>query len=441
MNNKIGIGIAGLGTVGEGFLKQLKKYKTSNKKTSNFELINIAVKNLRKKRNVITKNLPLIKDTLSLASNPKIDIVIELIGGSSGVAYKLVKKSLMNGKSIITANKALLAIHGNELIKIAEKNNCFISFEAAIAGGIPVVKAIRENLKFNEITKVYGILNGTCNYILTKMETEGKDFNSVLKDAQNLGFAELDPSFDIKGIDAAHKITLLSSLAFNVPVNFSSTYIEGIQNIEIDDFNLVREFGYKIKLLGIAKKKGNFYEQRVHPCLIKSESEIAKVDNELNAVVIEDKVIGKTTLIGPGAGANPTGAAVSADLIDYSRKNFNFPLGMPINVVQKLKNLKISDSNFSYYLRIIGKDEVGVMGRITGILARNKISIDEQKQQHYRKRGYASIVIITHNIKEKVMLKAIKEINNMKRINNKVKFIRIEKNLWAISVKNTQLEF
>ena len=441
MSNKIGIGIAGLGTVGEGFLEQLKKYKTSNKKLSNFELINIAVKNLRKKRNVTTKNLPLTKDTLGLASNPKIGIVIELIGGSSGVAYKLVKKSLLNGKSVITANKALLAIHGNELIKIAEKNNCFISFEAAIAGAIPVVKVIRENLKFNEITKVYGILNGTCNYILTKMETEGKDFNSVLKDAQNLGFAELDPSFDIKGIDAAHKITLLSSLAFNVPVNFSSTYTEGIQNIELDDFNLVKEFGYKIKLLGIAKRKGNFYEQRVHPCLIKSESEIAKVDNELNAVVIEDKVIGKTTLIGPGAGASPTGAAVSADLIDHSRKNFNYPLGMPINVIHKFKNLKISDTNFSYYLRIIGKDEVGVMGRITGILARNKISIDEQKQQHYKKRGYASIVIITHNIKEKVMLKAIKEINNMKRINNKVKFIRIEKNLWAILVKNTQLGF
>ena len=429
MNSKIGIGIAGLGTVGEGFLKQLKKYRINKKNNSNFELVSIAVKNLKKKRNVGIRSLPLTKDTLSLSNNPKVNIVIELIGGSSGTAYKLVKKSLMNGKNVITANKALLAVHGNELIKLAEKNNCSISFEAAIAGGIPIVKVIRENLRFNNISKVYGILNGTCNYILTKMETEGKDFNSVLKVAQNLGFAELDPSFDIKGIDAAHKITLLSSLAFNVPISFSSTFIEGIQGIEIDDFNLASEFGYKIKLLGIAKKQGNFYEQRVHPCMIRSDSEIAKVDNELNAVVVEDEVIGKTTLIGPGAGAGPTGAAVSADLIDFSRKNFNFPLGMSINKTQALKNLKIIDSNFSYYLRIIGKDEVGVMGRITGILAKNKISIDEQKQQRHKKRGYASIVIITHNVREKVMLKAIKEINNMKRINNKVKFIRIEKNL------------
>ena len=429
MNKKLGIGIAGLGTVGEGFLRQLKKYKTNKKSISNFELVSIAVKNLKKKRNVGISNLPLIKDTISLASNPKVDVVIELIGGSSGIAYKLVKKALMNSKNVITANKALLAVHGNELMKIAEKNDCFISYEAAIAGGIPIVKAIRENLRYNDISKVYGILNGTCNYILTKMETEGKDFSSVLKEAQKFGFAELDPSFDIKGIDAAHKITLLSSLAFNLPVNFSSTFIEGIQNIEIDDFKLVNEFGYKIKLLGIAKKQGRFYEQRVHPCLIRSNSEIAKVDNELNAVVVEDKVIGRTTLIGPGAGAGPTGAAVSADLIDFGRKNFNFPLGTSISQTEKLKNLKISDSNFSYYLRIICKDEVGVMGRITGILAKNKISIDEQKQQHYKKRGYASIVIITHNIKEKVMLKAIKEINNMKRNNNKVKFIRIEKSL------------
>ena len=196
-------------------------------------------------------------------------------------------------------------------IKVS-KNNVSISYEAAIAGGIPIVKTVRENLKYNNISKIYGILNGTCNYILTKMEKEGKDFSLVLKDAQKLGFAELDPTFDIKGIDAAHKITLLSSLAFNVPIKFSSTYIEGVDKVELDDFRFAREFGYKIKLLGIAERKKDSYEQRVHPCLVKEDSEIAKVENELNAVVVIDDMIGKTVLIGPGAGGKPT--AIWVDL-------------------------------------------------------------------------------------------------------------------------------
>ena len=317
-------------------------------------------------------------------------------------------------------------MHGNELVKLAEKNNVSISYEAAIAGGIPVVKAVRENLKYNNISKIYGILNGTCNYILTKMEKEGKDFSLVLKDAQKLGFAELDPTFDVKGIDAAHKITLLSSLAFNVPIKFSSTYIEGVDKVELDDFRFAKEFGYKIKLLGVAERKKDSYEQRVHPCLIKEDSEIAKVENELNAVVIIDDMIGKTVLIGPGAGGKPTGAAIVADLIDLNRGNINLPLGNSISQSKKLKNIDILDSSFAYFLKIVVKDEVGVMRRISDILARNKISIDQQKQEHSNKRGYATIVIITHKIKEKIVLKAIKEINNMKRINNKVKFIRIE---------------
>ena len=258
------------------------------------------------------------------------------------------------------------------------------------------------------------------------MEKEGKDFSLVLKDAQKLGFAELDPTFDIKGIDAAHKITLLSSLAFNVPIKFSSTYIEGVDKVELDDFRFAREFGYKIKLLGIAERKKDSYEQRVHPCLVKEDSEIAKVENELNAVVVIDDMIGKTVLIGPGAGGKPTGAAIVADLIDLNRGNINLPLGNSISNAKKLKNIKILDSSFAYYLKIVVKDEVGVMRRISDILARNKISIDQQKQEHSNKRGYATIVIITHKIKEKIFSKAIKEINNMKRINNKVKFIRTE---------------
>ena len=414
------IGIAGFGTVGQGFFSQI------NKNFKNFKVIQIAVKNVKKKRKINLKNIKVTSKVQELAINPNIQVLVECIGGSSGAAYKLVKTAIENKKHIITANKALLAIHGNELVKLAEKNNVSISYEAAIAGGIPIVKTVRENLKYNNISKIYGILNGTCNYILTKMEKEGKDFSLVLKDAQKLGFAELDPTFDIKGIDAAHKITLLSSLAFNVPIKFSSTYIEGVDKVELDDFRFAREFGYKIKLLGVAERKKDSYEQRVHPCLIKEDSEIAKVENELNAVVVIDDMIGKTVLIGPGAGGKPTGAAIVADLIDLNRGNINLPLGNSISNSKKLKNINILDSSFAYYLKIVVKDEVGVMRRISDILARNKISIDQQKQEHSNKRGYATIVIITHKIKEKIFSKAIKEINNMKRINNKVKFIRTE---------------
>ena len=414
------IGIAGFGTVGQGFFSQI------NKNFKNFKVIQIAVKNVKKKRKINLKNIKVTSKVQELAINPNIQVLVECIGGSSGAAYKLVKTAIENKKHIITANKALLAIHGNELVKLAEKNNVSISYEAAIAGGIPIVKTVRENLKYNNISKIYGILNGTCNYILTKMEKEGKDFSLVLKDAQKLGFAELDPTFDIKGIDAAHKITLLSSLAFNVPIKFSSTYIEGVDKVELDDFRFAREFGYKIKLLGIAERKKDSYEQRVHPCLVKEDSEIAKIENELNAVVVIDDMIGKTVLIGPGAGGKPTGAAIVADLIDLNRGNINLPLGNSISNSKKLKNINILDSSFAYYLKIVVKDEVGVMRRISDILARNKISIDQQKQEHSNKRGYATIVIITHKVKEKIFSKAIKEINNMKRINNKVKFIRTE---------------
>ena len=220
MSRSLGVGIAGLGTVGGGFLKQLKNFKTNSKFESNVKIVEIAVKNIKKKRNFNTKNLPLISNALQLASNKEIDVIVELIGGSSGVAYKLVKKALSNKKHVITANKALIATHGNELAAIAEKNNVCLNYEAAIAGGVPIVKAVRENLRFNKISKIYGILNGTCNYILTKMSRDKRGFKDVLKDAQKKGFAELDPTFDIQGIDAAHKISILSSLAFNIKIDF-----------------------------------------------------------------------------------------------------------------------------------------------------------------------------------------------------------------------------
>ena len=429
MSKVLGIGIAGLGTVGTGFLKQLKGSKTKSLKSANIKVVKIAVKSLRKKRDLPIKQLPLTSNTMSLAEDDFIDVVVELIGGSRGIAYNLVKKSLKNKKHVITANKALMAIHGNELAKIAEKNNVSLNYEAAIAGGIPIVKAVRENLRFNKIKKIYGILNGTCNYILTKMDRNLGDFKDVLSDAQKKGFAELDPTFDIEGIDAAHKITLLSCLAFDVPISFASTYIEGISKIDTKDFKYAKEFGYVIKLLAISSKLNNKVEQRVHPCFVKQASDIAKVENELNAVIVEDNVIGKNMFQGPGAGAGPTGASVMSDLMEIVRGTINLPLGSSVDVKKKLIFQKIENLSFPYYVRILGKDRAGVMAKISRTLSKKGISIKSIIQKPSIKTKYAEIILITHKVKESSLKVALNQIKRLPDVAASAKFIRIEDSL------------
>ena len=429
MSKVLGIGIARLGTVGTGFLKQLKGLKTKAKKSANIRVVKIAVKSLKKKRDLPIKQLPLTSNTLSLADDDSIDVVVELIGGSKGIAYNLVKKSLKNKKHVITANKALMALHGNELAKIAEKNNVSLNYEAAIAGGIPIVKAVRENLRFNKIKKIYGILNGTCNYILTRMDRNLGDFKDVLSDAQQKGFAELDPTFDIEGIDAAHKITLLSCLAFDVPISFSSTYIEGISKIDTNDFKYASEFGYVIKLLAVSSKINNKVEQRVHPCFVKQASDIAKVDNELNAVIVEDNVIGKNMFQGPGAGAGPTGASVMSDLMEIVKGTINLPLGSPVNAKKKLIFQKIENLSFPYYVRIVGKDRAGVMAKISRALSKKGISIKSIIQKPSKKTKYAEIILITHKVKESSLKVALNQIKRLPEVAASAKFIRIEDSL------------
>ncbi len=429
MSKILGIGIAGLGNVGTGFLKQLKGLKTKSKKSANIKVVKIAVKSLKKKRYLPIKQLPLTSNTMSLAEDDSIDVIVELIGGSKGIAYNLVKKSLKNKKHVITANKALIALHGNELAKIAEKNNVSLNYEAAIAGGIPIVKAVRENLRFNNIKKIYGILNGTCNYILTKMGTNFGDFKDVLSDAQKKGFAELDPTFDIEGIDAAHKITLLSCLAFDVPISFSSTYIEGISKIDTKDFKYASEFGYVIKLLAVSSKVNNKVEQRVHPCFVKQASDIAKVENELNAVIVEDNVIGKNIFQGPGAGAGPTGASVMSDLMEIVRGTINLPLGSSVDAKKKLNFHKIENLSFSYYVRIIGKDRAGVMAKISRALSKKGISIKSIIQKPSKKTKYAEIILITHKVKESSLKVALNQIKRLPEVAASAKFIRIEDSL------------
>ena len=440
MSKSLGVGIAGLGTVGGGFLKQLKGFKANSKSESNVKIVQIAVKNIKKKRNFNTKNLPLVSNALQLASNKEIDVIVELIGGSSGIAYKLVKKALSNKKHVITANKALIATHGNELAAIAEKNNVCLNYEAAIAGGVPIVKAVRENLRFNKISKIYGILNGTCNYILTKMSRDKRDFKDVLKDAQKKGFAELDPTFDIQGIDAAHKISILSSLAFNIKIDFKGTYIEGISKIDASDFLYAKELGYSIKLLAIAEKKGSQVEQRVHPCFVKQDSDISKVDNELNAIVVNDNVIGSNIFEGPGAGAGPTGASVMSDLMDIHRGTYIFPLGSSIKRKKRLKIRKITDLKFSYYLRILAKDQSGVMASITKVLSYHKVSIESIIQKPSQKKNYAEIILIIHSIKESTLISALKKIKGLNTVSSSVKLVRIEDSLWQLFQHNMLLE-
>ena len=429
MSKSLGVGIAGLGTVGGGFLKQLKSFKTNSKSDSNVKIIEIAVKNIKKKRNLSAKNLPLTSNALDLTSNKEIDVIIELIGGSSGIAYKLVKKALSNKKHVITANKALIATHGNELAAIAEKNNVCLNYEAAIAGGVPIVKAVRENLRFNKISKIYGILNGTCNYILTKMSRDKRDFKEVLKDAQKKGFAELDPTFDIQGIDAAHKISILSSLAFNIQIDFKGTYIEGISKIDSSDFIYAKELGYSIKLLAIAEKKGSQIEQRVHPCFVNQDSDISKVDNELNAIVVNDQVIGSNIFEGPGAGAGPTGASVMSDLMDILRGTYILPLGSSIKRKKKSVIKKITSLKFPYYLRILAKDKSGVMASITKVLSSYKVSIESIIQKPSKKKNYAEIILIIHNVKESTLILALKKIKDLNTVSSSVKLIRIEDSL------------
>jgi homoserine dehydrogenase len=323
----------------------------------------------------------------------------------------------------------LLAVHGNELSKIAEQNNVCLNYEAAIAGGIPIVKAVRENLRLNKINKIYGILNGTCNYILTKMENNAGDFKNVLNDAQKKGFAELDPTFDIQGIDAAHKITLLSSIAFDIPVNFKATFIEGITKIDKYDFVFAKELGYSIKLLSVASKKLSKIEQRVHPCFVKLKSDIAKVSNEINAVVVNDSVIGKNIFEGPGAGAGPTGASVMSDLMDIIRGTYNYPLGVSMKKKKKLKIQKIDDLSFPYYLRITAKDKAGVMAKISKALSKRKISIESIIQKPSKRSNFAEIILITHTVKESSLLSSIKQIKRLPEVSSSVKFIRIEDSL------------
>uniref|UniRef100_UPI0030D6D8A6 homoserine dehydrogenase n=1 Tax=uncultured Sneathiella sp. TaxID=879315 RepID=UPI0030D6D8A6 len=345
MTTLVKIGIAGLGTVGSGVLKIIKEHGDLLEARSGARLTVTAVsgRDRGKDRGVSLDGLTWYDDATAMAEDPDVDIVLELIGGSDGVARELCEKTLRLGKSVVTANKALLAIHGNELAEIAETHGAQLAYEAAVAGGIPIIKALREGLAGNAISRVYGILNGTCNYILTEMEETGGEFDAILKDAQDLGYAEADPGFDIDGVDAAHKLALLTSVAFGTPVDFANVYIEGIRNVTAADIAAAGELGYRIRLLGVARRTEKGIEQRVHPCMVRHETTIANVNGVFNAVVVDGDFVDETSYVGRGAGEGPTASAVVADIVDIALGRHTPTFGVPVAKMAAIPKISVED--------------------------------------------------------------------------------------------------
>lgn len=422
------IAIVGLGNIGSYFYNYLKKNRDIIfNKTNVTPIIKfISARSFSKKRTVKIPKSLWLKNYLDATKSKDIDIIVELIGGAEGAAKKLVFAALKNKKHVITANKALVAKYGDQLARIAEKNKVNFEFEAAVCGGIPIIRSIKEGLIANQINKIYGILNGTSNFILSSMDKNNLEYEAALKKAQELGFAESDPSADINGEDVSSKLKILTALSFNSFINNNSILVEGIKNVDQTDIHNANQLGYKIKLLGIAERKDKKIIQRVHPVLIKQNSYTAKIDGVLNAVVVESSPVGQTVLQGEGAGPGPTTSALVSDLCSVLRGNIKFPF-----VISNSKRTKsifetIDEKNFSVYLRIDVKDKYGVLSNITKVMANNKVSVKRLIQNPTNNKNVASIIIITHVGKNSSFVKVLKTLSKKNYMVKKPKFIRIE---------------
>ena len=416
---KIGIGIIGLGNIGSRLFKEIisKKRDIGLKTNTNINIVAISAKNFNKKRNFkIRKNI-FYKNPLDITKKKNVNIVIELIGKSDGISKKIVERSLKNKKHLITANKALISKHGDYLTSIAEKNKVNLEFEAAVGGGIPVLRTIKEGLATNKILKVYGILNGTCNYILTEMESTKDSFKNVLKKAQKLGYAEpSNPKLDLNGYDAMAKIRILSSLAFNKKISNRKVLMEGIEDIETKDIDIANQLNLRIKLLGITEVINNKLFERVHPCLVKKDTYIANVNGVMNAVILNGEPVGESVLQGEGAGPGPTSSALMSDLLSILRGNIKFPFGIPSSKRKKVFSYDKNQNFNSLYMRFEVKDKPGVLSQITKQLAKYKISIARLIQIPDNKRKTASIIIITHKSKELYSNKCLKSFKSNKNV-------------------------
>ena len=425
---RMNVGLLGIGTVGGGVFELLKSNmnEIQRKTATDIKIVAVADKDITRAKEIVDASIEVTDDPFKLVSDKNIDVIVELIGGTT-IAKDLVVKAIENKKHVVTANKALLANFGNELFALAKKNNVILAFEASVAGGIPILKSIKEGLAANKIEWVAGIINGTTNFILTQMREKGVTFAQGLSEAQTLGYAEADPTFDIEGIDAAHKLTILAALSFGIPMSFKDVYVEGIKALEQKDIQYAEELGYRIKLLGIAKKRDKGIELRVHPTLIPEERLIANVNGVMNAVVVKGNMIGPTLYYGAGAGGLQTASSVVADLIDISRSS-NVPLlGFEDAEINTIPIYSIDDAISAYYLRIRVSDKPGVLAEITKLFGDKKISIDAMLQKEPNEQeSEADIVLLSHLAVEKDINSVIHSIELMSATIGKVIKIRLE---------------
>jgi homoserine dehydrogenase len=428
------VGLLGLGTVGGGTLNVLVRNAQEIARRAGREIVvsHAAARDYDPSQLEGLDNVEICSDAFDVVANPEVDIVVELIGGYSP-AKELVMKAIENGKHVVTANKALIALHGNEIFTAAQKQGVTVAFEAAVAGGIPIIKALREGLSANHINWIAGIINGTGNFILTEMKEKGRDFADVLKEAQELGYAEADPTFDVEGIDAAHKLTILASLAFGIPLQFEKCFTEGISKIEPQDVTYAEEFGYRIKHLGVTRKTEAGVELRVHPTLIPEKRLIANVNGVMNAVLVNGDAVGPTLYYGAGAGSLPTASAVVADVIDVARALTTDPtnrvphLAFQPGELSDTPVLSMDDVETAYYLRMTVEDKAGVLAAIAGILSEAGISIDAMQQKEPGDADdHVPLVMLTHNVREAAMNTAIAKIEGLAAVRGSVTRIRVE---------------
>jgi homoserine dehydrogenase len=411
----IQVGLLGIGTVGSGTFNVLQRNQEEIKRRAGrgIEITMVADLDVARAQSLVGPGVKVVNDARAVIANPDIDIVVELIGGY-GIARALVMEAIAAGKHVVTANKALLAVHGTEIFAAASAKGVMVAFEAAVAGGIPIIKALREGLTANSIQWIAGIINGTTNFILSEMRDKGLDFEVVLKEAQRLGYAEADPTFDIEGVDAAHKVTLMSAIAFGIPVQFDKAHVEGIAKLGAADIRYAEQLGYRIKLLGITKRTAKGIELRVHPSLVPAKRLIANVEGAMNAVVVQGDAVGTTLYYGKGAGSEPTASAVIADLVDITRLHTADPLhrvphlAFQPDAMSDLAVLPMSEVVTSYYLRLRVADEAGVLAQVTGLLAHAGISIDAVLQREADEVGgegstQTDLIILTHDMREGTM--------------------------------------
>ena len=426
---KLNIAIIGLGNIGSYLFNYLNKNKKILSKKNNCvpNVLFVSAKNKKRKRKIKIKKKLWLKNYLDATKDKNVDLIIELIGGSEGAAKKLVFNALKNKKHVVTANKALIAKYGDKLAEIAEKNKVNLEFEAAVCGGVPIIRSIKEGLIANKINKIFGIFNGTSNYILSSMDKQSKEFDEVLNDAKNLGYAESNPSADLNGDDVAAKLKILTSLCFNSYLN-NNIHVEGIKNIDKIDISNANKLGYKIKLLGYSEQINNKIYQRVHPALIKKSSYVASIDGVLNAVIVDGKPVGKNIIQGEGAGPAATTSALVSDISSILRGNIKFPFSISNKERKRLKFENISKRSFSAYLRFEVLDKSGVLSNITNIFSNNNVSIKRLIQNPNKNKGISSIIIITHNSKDSSLNKIVKIIGKKIYVKKKPKLIRIDDN-------------